>query len=398
MDENVGYEYDPDQPMAERRVIQRGIRELISKTNENQDELLDAKSTLFKEILAESDTLIRSAKQTTEAAVDARLLLHVSELMNKRSIRWMSGNAGNGVDVDEFVSKCATYMRQGRGIGDDDAPQLSSTQRQRRVAGNRGAIGDDEDEEDEAGEMLNWSHFGRFACMPHSRRPAVPGFLLGPLSVEKKVRKAPQRTARLRINNLREVRPEVLQAEDLKKGEKDSLTALCKRILVRLDKVQTEAQSRVEAEYEDLDEEETKQLMYKYGLRRTGGVDFFRFVVNPHSFGQTIENMFYVSFLIRDGRVGIEYDEDELPALRKSQRYIASRGDIFTNSTIDIVAQEDTEAAAGSRRGATKHQAIMTLDMPTWREIIKVFGIKEPMIPHRVEESNSGPGARGWYS
>ncbi len=45
-----------------------------------------------------------------------------------------------------------------------------------------------------------------------------------------------------------------------------------------------------------------------------------------------------------------------------------------------------------------RHQAIMSIDMATWRDIIDAFGIQQPMIPHREEEAQQGPGARGWYS
>lgn len=45
-----------------------------------------------------------------------------------------------------------------------------------------------------------------------------------------------------------------------------------------------------------------------------------------------------------------------------------------------------------------KHQAVMSMDMATWRDIIKAFNIKEPMIEHRKEQTNGGPGAKGWYS
>lgn len=45
-----------------------------------------------------------------------------------------------------------------------------------------------------------------------------------------------------------------------------------------------------------------------------------------------------------------------------------------------------------------RHQAIMSIDMATWRDMIDIFNITEPMIPHRQEEEQQGPGARGWYS
>ena len=45
-----------------------------------------------------------------------------------------------------------------------------------------------------------------------------------------------------------------------------------------------------------------------------------------------------------------------------------------------------------------KHQAIFSLDMETWEELVEAFEIKEPMIPHRVESAPRALGARGWYT
>lgn len=39
-------------------------------------------------------------------------------------------------------------------------------------------------------------------------------------------------------------------------------------------------------------------------------INLFRFVVNPTDFGQTVENLFYLSFLIRDAKCALELDED----------------------------------------------------------------------------------------
>ncbi|KAJ4194130.1 hypothetical protein NW767_003728 [Fusarium falciforme] len=368
--------YDPDQPLEERRKVQQGFRDLLREVTENTEEYLQSDSRGLRDAILRADELSKKVRQTTEATIDSRLLVSTTDLSYRKTLRLTQGSLSQGLDVDEFVSKCITYMRQGRGITDDNAPELSSTQRQRRRPTRGDEDGDDDVGDD--GDMMNWPHLGRFASLPYIRRPALPGFLLGPLSVEKKARKITKRSAPFRPNNLTETRPEVLNVEDLAKREND-LTAICGKILHQLQNIQADIQQTVmDLIDDDMDEDEKTRIMHNHGLRSTGGIDLMRFVVNPKSFGQTIENMFYVSFLIRDGRVEIDFDEFGLPAL----------------APVDREAEEEEP----TRHGAAKHQAILSMDMETWRDIIDTFGLQEPMIAHRKEATNTGPGARGWYS
>ncbi|KAG7291704.1 hypothetical protein NEMBOFW57_001723 [Staphylotrichum longicolle] len=381
-DESDVEDYDPAQSMQQRREIQQSLREMQRQMRENPDEYMQADPKALLDYLNQSDRIIKTVKQTAEAAIDSRGLVIAADLSARRMQRLTSGNVGNGVDVDEFVSKCITYMLQGRGIEDDEAGELSSTQRRRRQPA-RGALGsDDEDGMGDEGDMLNWAHLGRFACVPAVRRPALPGFLLGPLSIEKKARKITKRSAPFKVNSLQEVRPEELRAEDLKKSNKNDLPSICKKIHVQLEAAQQAAQDAVEVALDAFDEdpspEEQKALMDRHALRSTGGIDLVRFVVNPHSFGQTVENMFYVSFLIREGSVKLDFDDDDLPAIEP--------------------VRKDPSGEVNRSKAAMRHQAIMSIDMATWRDIIDAFDIKEPMIPSREEEAQQGPGARGWYS
>ncbi|KAL2023533.1 hypothetical protein VTK56DRAFT_2141 [Thermocarpiscus australiensis] len=381
-DEGDVDEYDPDQSMQERRAIQQRLRDMQKQMRENPDEFMQADPTALLDYLNQSDRIIKNVKQTAEAAIDSRGLVIAADLSARRMQRLTSGNVGNGVDVDEFVSKCITYMLQGRGIEDDEAEELSSTQRRRRQP-TRNAMGsDDEGEVGDDGDMMNWAHLGRFACIPAVRRPALPGFLLGPLSIEKKARKQTKRSAPFRVNSLREVRPQELRAEDLRRSDKNDLPSICKKIHVQLEQAQREAQDAVEDAYDRLSDEPTPEeqraLMDRYALRSTGGIDLLRFVINPRSFGQTVENMFYISFLIREGSVKLEFDVHGLPAIEPIRK--------------------DSSADTSRSKAAMRHQAIMSIDMATWRDLIDAFNIKEPMIPHRREEEPQGPGARGWYS
>ncbi|CAG9947894.1 unnamed protein product [Clonostachys rosea f. rosea IK726] len=148
--------YDPDQPLEERRKVQRGLRGLLKNVIEKREEYLQGDSRGLKETIEKANSILKQVKRPGEAASDSRLLVSTTDLSYQRTLRLTHGTLAQGVNVDDFVSRCIVYMRQGRGIEDDDAPELSSTQRQRRTATSQDPGEDDEDIGDE-GDMMNWS-------------------------------------------------------------------------------------------------------------------------------------------------------------------------------------------------------------------------------------------------
>ena len=294
-------------------------------------------------------------------------MVSLSDLTAKRSGQLVLGDSATGIDVDEFVSKCITFMRQGQ----NSNAAASLTQRRRQTRGE-----DDSDNEQET--FLDWERLGRIACFPNNLRPAVPSFLLGPLSVQKRVRAPTHRRARqARDTAGQESRPENLTHEDMSTNERNSVRHECAKIKTLLISHCQRAQTAVEqALDDDADASTVASALRSHRLTDTGGPSLFDFVINPSSFSQTVENLFYVSFLIKEGEVGIGTDSHGLPTLNP-------------NSESMRQAREKRQA---------RHQAVFGLDYAIWRQLVLAFEIETPLIPTReAEEGTQRIGQRGWY-
>jgi hypothetical protein len=126
-------------------------------------------------------------------------------------------------------------------------------------------------------------------------------------------------------------KPQELTQADIKQSENSNLPHLVKGIKNRLEKHIDDNGEKAAEELSQIDgepdEEDIQACSRRHRVWMTtegeGAVSLFDFVVNPTSFGQTVENLFYISFLIREGSVKVEEDDDGLPLLGKSNMNIS---------------------------------------------------------------------------
>ncbi|KAH9814798.1 Nse4 C-terminal-domain-containing protein [Melampsora americana] len=209
-----------------------------------------------------------------------------------------------------------------------------------KILGKRGLIDSDEDDEDDEGHVGNrsrgfvdWEKAGR-RLMRYSRRAPTMDVMYGPLDIEHKKRKITQRVKVIKDPS-QKTAPQEIAASDLNASLEET---------IRL----------------------TKSIRKNLRHQPESGVNFFKFFINPNSFSQSVENLFFISFLIKDGTAAIENDDQdgnprEFPIILASE--IMSKKEIA--------------------EGAIKAQVIMELTMQDWEDAIELFDIREPMIDHR---------------
>lgn len=291
-----------------RRPDLKKVRQLLMFYIDSRSEFLQSGSTGLLQAVEKSNRLYDQVKQTSDATIDSRLLVDAAELSHRKAVQLTLGSSAQGVDVDEFVSKCIVYMRR--------APESSGHS--------------SDGEEDQPGQLLDWAHLGRIACRPFNIRPPVPAFLLGPLSVQKRVRQQPtQRIQTQRRTQVPTTRPEELKKTDIEEGGQEaSVTFQAKKIRDHLDQARTTRRAHAVAaigKRRDSTPAQQRSIRAEYGLAGNDEISFWRYIVNPTSFGQTVENLFYVSFLIREGSVAVGEDPDGIPTLSEFSHICPSR-------------------------------------------------------------------------
>ncbi|KAG8371864.1 hypothetical protein BUALT_Bualt12G0007300 [Buddleja alternifolia] len=190
-----------------------------------------------------------------------------------------------------------------------------------------GQQGGSSSSEDEGRSLIRWKDIGQ--VVSHVFRSA-PGCctMVGPMNTELKQRKnaAPRKRARPTEND----RPEELD----------------------------------EAANEDkTDTDKNMATMFDI-LRRKRKVKLENLILNRNSFAQTVENLFALSFLIKDGRAEIKVDEDRC----------------------HLVFPRNAPSANAILSGeASYSHFIFRFDFKDWKLMISSVGVGEELMPHRNE-------------
>ncbi|KAI8084656.1 Nse4 C-terminal-domain-containing protein [Halteromyces radiatus] len=293
--------FDPSQDKEVRRKLRQDYRRLIQTTEEHRKDYANANDHGLEDTLNQANFLFTSVKNTQEAALDSKLLVLSANITTQRARNLRLDN--HLFNMDEFIAKVKTFCGTERSAHED----------------------------------WNWKKLGQRAAQ-FSKRAQSMDLILGPLSVEKKIRK-PVKQARLTKNKEDLVQPTKLQQDDVQQQT-------------------NETSANVNSIYKILDER--------------GPTNYFEFITNPESFSQSVENMFYVSFLIRNAVAEID-DTSGQPIL----------------STRSHPTMEELVA------GLRKKQIIMSLSMPLWEEIIETYGIRQTIIPTREKQADMTEGK--WY-
>ncbi|KAI0075023.1 hypothetical protein K474DRAFT_1664727 [Panus rudis PR-1116 ss-1] len=325
-------EYDPDQNPEEQRHLRKGYRQLQEGMQSSEKDIESVVRTVNK-----ADELFQHVRATAEATLDSNVLLQASTIGIQKARAMKSGSGA--FDIDDFISQLVHFMggRKILNLEEDDNAGGSRKKSRRRAVEDDADDDDDVYEDEDDNTQLDWEKVGRKA-IAKSHRVSTMDFMLGPLSIEPKIRNAAKR-ARLEKNKADEKKPQEITEDDITRSENETT----KNVIV-LEKL----------------------------LEQTGKINLFKFIINPNDFGQSVENMFYLSFLIRDGKCALE-TEDGQPVIY----------------ACDSPTREDYD------QGLKKQQIIMEFDMATWRRAIEVFEITQSTIPQRPKAQTRLGGK--WY-
>ncbi|NXK63957.1 NSE4A protein, partial [Sylvietta virens] len=258
---------------------------------ENREAMLSSKNNRLTEALEEANTLFDGVCRAREAALDAQFLVIASSIGKEKANELRSEMSA--FDSAAFAEDLLTFMGINRMEETDDS-------------------------EDGPGGFLPrdaWKKVGEEALKYIKRAPTFH-YMLGSFKSEPPVPK--QRIERQKKAN--RGKAERAMPAQLKKMEES---------------------------YQEATEKEVERVL---GILQTHfendpntPISFFDFVIDPNSFARTVENMFHVSFLIRDGLARIKLDEDELPVIEPTKPSAGGEEEIRTGARNQVIIKLDQQ-------------------------------------------------------
>ncbi|KAG7462696.1 hypothetical protein MATL_G00187530 [Megalops atlanticus] len=297
---------EEDDDPARRRLIRHQYRELINNVQQNREDMLSPSNNKLTEVLEEANKLFASVRQAREAALDAQFLVLATDLGKEKASQLHAD--GSAFDPMGYAEHLLSLMGLNR-LEEEDS-----------------------DEEGESGGYLPqdaWQRLGKKVENCFRTAPSFH-FMLGSFVPEPPPPR--QRVERQRKAPSKEV----------------------KRIMpTQLKKMEESHQEATEKEVERI----LGYLRSYHAEDPNSPISYYEFVIDPNSFSRTVENIFHVSFLIRDGLARMYLDRDKLPC---------------------IAPVDEDEVEGGG--ATTRHQCVISISPASWKELIRAFNIKQAMI------------------
>jgi len=287
-----------------RREVRSKYRDVIEDLHANAKEYADEGNFQITRKLLEVDELYNSVTQTREAAMDSSTIAQIAQL-GKQKARALKTDMFT-FNAGEFADKLVVYSGCKRG---EEIP---------------------EDKWKALGQIVG-KHFKRapsYACMLGTfERTEYIG-------KEKIARQRNQADKEDFIKN----KTKVKELSEVEKTNEETTAKMTEHVYTLLKRF-----------YKAYDEEP---------------LDFFEFTVDPNSFGRTVENIFYLSFLVREGLAKVFLDDDKLPVLEPVDR------------------KRDISGAVVAEAADTRlfNQVVVSFSHSQWREIVQVWGIDTALI------------------
>jgi len=111
----------------------------------------------------------------------------------------------------------------------------------------------------------------------------------------------------------------------------------------------------------------------KAKLRRNLDVCAINLLFNPKSFTQTVENLYHYSFLVKEGKASLAVRDDKV--LDKDTGFKINGGPIVNNT--------DNKAKTSNSATPLPRQAIVSLTMEDWKDLVESYHVKSSGVPHR---------------
>lgn len=307
----------PEESGGNEQNLRRHLHKLLHDTKERQHELASDPSKLLAQ-MQEANSLIVRVNRPTDASLD-------SEVMNLLAhggleiIRKTAQGSMVKYNVDDYVRRLKHRYVQDQDFQGDD--------------------------EDDVARPVLWDMLGREQFGTWFRTAPASFHMLGPMDA------APTAKRRAVANAQRKTRRRVT-GDGVRPDETNNL----EDVLKNSDEAGKETDRNMTEMWKIL------------GEQPQGKACMIELCINHDSFSQTIENIFTLSFLVRDGRVSLSKSPEGIVVTK-----VSSGG-----------------ASQQQQQGKERVQFVMALSMGEWMEWKDLVDRKNALMPHRSSTVEEG--------